>query len=93
MEFSVIELEMSDQEIYTILLDSMLLDYLLEILNNIEHETIEYSSVHEPCSICIEDFKPIDIICKTKCGHIYHKKCIDEWHTINNTCPICRTIF
>lgn len=24
------------------------------------------------------------------CGHSFHKKCIDDWLTRANTCPICR---
>jgi hypothetical protein len=26
------------------------------------------------------------------CKHIFHKKCIDEWTSNNNTCPLCRKI-
>jgi hypothetical protein len=30
----------------------------------------------------------------TKCSHIYHRGCIDIWFkaSLQNTCPICRTI-
>ena len=53
------------------------------------------------CSICIcdlEEEKPItyyDIppssqITKLKCGHSFHKQCIETWFEEKNTCPVCR---
>jgi hypothetical protein len=39
------------------------------------------------CDICCEI---IDNENKLKCGHIFHKKCIDEWIHHSNTCPLCR---
>jgi hypothetical protein len=26
-----------------------------------------------------------------KCKHDFHVKCISDWLSINNTCPLCRT--
>ena len=43
------------------------------------------------CSICLEDYSDIDKkISKTKCKHIFHKKCLNNWIKENNTCPECR---
>ena len=43
----------------------------------------------EECSICFEEIKNKEL--KTlKCGHIFHKNCIDYWLTINPICPYCR---
>ena len=40
------------------------------------------------CIICLEDNSDV----KTKCGHSYHQKCIDEWCKKSPTCPMCRTV-
>lgn len=43
------------------------------------------------CAICLED------VCNETentqlevCKHIFHKKCVDEWLCMKNTCPMCR---
>jgi len=46
------------------------------------------------CSICLENYKNNEII---RCIHdsyecSFHKKCINKWFKINNTCPNCRKI-
>ncbi|CAH1415137.1 unnamed protein product [Lactuca virosa] len=46
------------------------------------------------CAICTDDF-----ICQDKlvrlpnCHHLFHRKCILPWFSINNTCPLCRHVF
>jgi len=42
------------------------------------------------CSVCLKNFEIKDTICITKCNHTYHKKCIDTWFEIKDTCPNCR---
>ncbi len=39
------------------------------------------------CSICIEPC--LDDELYNKCGHLFHKKCINMWN-MNNGCPNCR---
>ena len=43
------------------------------------------------CTICIEEIKK-NAVCKKipKCGHEFHKKCIDKWLVESKTCPNCR---
>ena len=40
------------------------------------------------CSICLEYI--LDDLHKTKCNHIFHNKCINDWLNEKNTCPLCR---
>ena len=42
------------------------------------------------CPICLEEFKPNEYKRTLNCHHIYHKRCIDKWIKVNNTCPVCR---
>ncbi len=48
------------------------------------------------CSICMEEIPTLntenkDSITITKCGHIFHKACLDAWFNQGkDTCPICR---
>ena len=44
----------------------------------------------ESCSICLENYKKNDTINILKCGHKYHEKCIDEWISTSDNCPLCR---
>jgi hypothetical protein len=44
------------------------------------------------CPICFDNIKEEELICKTPCNHIYHKKCISKWLQQNKkTCPKCRS--
>ena len=43
------------------------------------------------CTICMEEIKKKSICKKIpKCGHEFHKKCIDKWLVESKTCPNCR---
>ena len=48
------------------------------------------------CSICLEDFDTGKYKRKLKCGHTFHKKCVDRWFRLLSqddkdlSCPICR---
>ena len=42
------------------------------------------------CPVCLEKFKDNEFKRELKCGHVFHKKCIDKWIKHQNSCPICR---
>lgn len=42
------------------------------------------------CAICIELFKPADVVRLLPCRHEFHKLCIDPWLLENRTCPMCK---
>ena len=39
------------------------------------------------CAICMRKKKPK---IKLRCGHIFHRKCIDTWARWNPVCPTCK---
>ncbi len=39
------------------------------------------------CPICLND---CSIRSYLRCGHFFHKDCLDQWFENKNTCPICR---
>lgn len=47
--------------------------------------------LNEQCSICHEKYIRGEYKRTLKCGHVYHRKCIDVWLKTNVTCPCCRT--
>lgn len=42
------------------------------------------------CSICLIDFEKSDMVSITKCNHVFHNKCIEEWSHYKHDCPVCR---
>ena len=47
-------------------------------------------SEKNPCPICQEKYQIEDQVVKPSCHHMFHKKCLETWLNIHNTCPICR---
>ena len=44
------------------------------------------------CSICHEDINFSDEeISVLRCGHLFHKRCLQQWLDTNSTCPQCRS--
>ena len=67
--------------------------------DNIDLYVCIYSDLEEDiknnndvCSICFEKNDCDDILTLTKCNHVYHYKCINEWIKIGKTCPLCRAV-
>ena len=47
-----------------------------------------------PCLTCNTEHCKGDMVCNTsrgKCGHSFHKHCIDAWIVKSNICPTCAT--
>jgi len=42
------------------------------------------------CAICLDDFKEATHVRSLRCGHVFHKKCIDTWLCHNASCPLDR---
>ncbi|KAK7858270.1 putative ring-h2 finger protein atl69, partial [Quercus suber] len=45
----------------------------------------------DTCPICLSEYRSKETL-KTipKCQHCFHTECIDEWLSLNATCPICQ---
>ena len=53
---------------------------------------IEVSDYSDTCIVCQECYSPEDTVSILKCGHFFHKKCLDNWLlNYNCVCPFCRT--
>lgn len=39
------------------------------------------------CPICYDILR---VALKTKCGHMFHKKCLRKWIYVQNFCPLCK---
>ena len=42
------------------------------------------------CCICMEEFRPPDVVVETGCKHVFHKQCCREWLLQARSCPVCR---
>tara|TARA_Y100000991_G_C21964001_1_gene345908 strand:+ start:172 stop:1191 length:1020 start_codon:yes stop_codon:yes gene_type:complete len=73
----------------------------IEILDKstVNDEMLEYNIIENGqknnedrlCTICQEDLNNELFAVKIeKCGHYFHKNCIDNWLIRSNTCPLCR---
>ena len=45
------------------------------------------------CSICLDSLFSVNTdVSVTKCGHLFHKSCLENWNQTNSECPNCKTI-
>ncbi|KAM4696101.1 E3 ubiquitin-protein ligase RNF128 [Rhinophrynus dorsalis] len=44
----------------------------------------------DSCAVCIETYKPNDVVRILTCNHFFHKNCIDPWLLEHRTCPMCK---
>lgn len=42
------------------------------------------------CAVCIEAYKPGEVVTVLTCDHIFHKACIEPWLLERRTCPMCK---
>ena len=43
------------------------------------------------CIICMENFEENEIVKQLRCGHIFHRDCIDKWLEKQKNCPFCKS--
>ncbi|GAU21427.1 hypothetical protein TSUD_32580 [Trifolium subterraneum] len=43
------------------------------------------------CAVCLNEFQETEKLrLISKCDHVFHPECIDEWLGSHTTCPVCR---
>ncbi|XP_013863253.1 RING finger protein 150a [Austrofundulus limnaeus] len=50
----------------------------------------ETESDFDNCAVCIEGYKPNDVVRILPCRHVFHKHCVDPWLHDHRTCPMCK---
>ncbi|KAM3624011.1 uncharacterized protein V6R79_018097 [Siganus canaliculatus] len=50
----------------------------------------ETESDFDNCAVCIEGYKPNDVVRILPCRHVFHKHCVDPWLLDHRTCPMCK---
>ncbi|KAL4630847.1 E3 ubiquitin-protein ligase RNF128 [Arapaima gigas] len=50
----------------------------------------EIGSDADTCAVCIEAYKPGDVVSILTCNHLFHKPCIEPWLLEHRTCPMCK---
>ncbi|XP_062342312.1 E3 ubiquitin-protein ligase RNF128a isoform X2 [Osmerus eperlanus] len=44
----------------------------------------------DTCAVCIDAYKPGDVLSILTCNHLFHKSCIEPWLLEHRTCPMCK---
>ncbi|XP_068652450.1 probable E3 ubiquitin-protein ligase RHY1A [Aristolochia californica] len=44
----------------------------------------------EECAVCLEGFKPQELLVDLPCYHRFHSRCLVPWIEENTNCPYCR---
>ncbi|KAM9269803.1 E3 ubiquitin-protein ligase RNF128 [Cariama cristata] len=44
----------------------------------------------DSCAVCIEQYKPNEVVRILTCNHLFHKNCVDPWLLEHRTCPMCK---
>mmetsp|Transcript_4687 Transcript_4687/g.7036 ORF Transcript_4687/g.7036 Transcript_4687/m.7036 type:complete len:575 (+) Transcript_4687:935-2659(+) len=42
------------------------------------------------CCICMDEYRPEDLLRTLPCFHFFHKSCIDQWLDVARSCPMCK---
>ncbi|CAN9510282.1 unnamed protein product [Ophioblennius macclurei] len=50
----------------------------------------ETESDFDNCAVCIEGYRPNDVVRILPCRHVFHKHCVDPWLQDHRTCPMCK---
>lgn len=59
----------------------------------VKFETGMFSLDDAQCAICLSEYTEGEELRTINCegNHHFHKSCVDQWLTLNGTCPCCRT--
>eukprot|EP00913_Durusdinium_trenchii_P019374 g18213.t1 len=49
----------------------------------------EMAKEHAMCSVCLSDYVEGEALRRLPCGHLFHRRCADEWLHRSCRCPLC----
>ncbi|KAI9314403.1 hypothetical protein BX666DRAFT_2029281 [Dichotomocladium elegans] len=54
---------------------------------------VDQTVAQDECAVCLEEFKPDDLVRLLRCSHPFHQICIDRWlRNMDISCPVCRSV-
>lgn len=59
-------------------------------LRTLKRDDEETTSDSHMCAVCIESYRPGEVVTVLTCDHIFHKVCIEPWLLERRTCPMCK---
>ncbi|XP_053721495.1 E3 ubiquitin-protein ligase RNF128-like [Synchiropus splendidus] len=59
-------------------------------VRTLKRDDVETSSDSHMCAVCIESYRPGEVVTVLTCDHIFHKTCIEPWLLERRTCPMCK---
>ncbi|XP_056299386.1 RING finger protein 150 [Pseudoliparis swirei] len=59
-------------------------------LRSIRRGDQETEADFDNCAVCIEGYRPHDVVRVLPCRHLFHKSCVDPWLLDHRTCPMCK---
>ena len=59
-------------------------------VRTLKRDDEETRSDSHTCAVCIDSYKPGEVVTVLTCGHFYHKACIEPWLLEKRTCPMCK---
>ncbi|XP_069468832.1 E3 ubiquitin-protein ligase RNF128 [Ambystoma mexicanum] len=59
-------------------------------LRTLKQGDTEVGPEGDSCAVCIDNYKPNDVVRILTCNHFFHKACIDPWLLEHRTCPMCK---
>jgi len=51
---------------------------------------VNFEEDEQQCSVCLEAYKPGELLTELPCGHFFHVDCIAGWFQRSSQCPLCR---
>ncbi|XP_061091543.1 E3 ubiquitin-protein ligase RNF128-like isoform X2 [Conger conger] len=59
-------------------------------VRTLQHGDQETGPEADTCAVCIDAYKPGDVVSILTCSHFFHKTCIEPWLLEHRTCPMCK---
>jgi hypothetical protein len=55
------------------------------------HVSVDDFRAAKECCVCLAQFRYREKgVVKLKCGHVFHRTCLEPWFAEHHTCPMCR---